>query len=71
MIKPDRFALFILGVIIAVICILTCATLSWKGRLALVLLTAATLFVWIEPEATGAAVVRVRVAATRWLKSMR
>jgi hypothetical protein len=69
--KPARFALLLIGVIIAVICILTCATLRWKGRLALVLLTLATLFVWIEPEATGAAVIHCRIAITTWLKSLR
>lgn len=67
----DQSVLLALGLIIAAVCVFTAAALSWRGRIALVLLSLATLFVWIAPEATGEAVIHTCRSATRWIKSVR
>jgi len=71
MTKPDHFGAIVLAIISATICIFASGALSWKGRVALVLLTLFTIFVWVQPEATGAVILRFRFATERWLKSLR
>lgn len=71
MTKPEHIGLITLGGIITAICIFAGATLGWKARIALVLLTIGTLFVWLAPEATGTAIIHLRTVITYRLKTMR